>query len=60
MSEYTYKIAKLSINGIPATARIKMLEVFLHSNEIDLVCLQEVTNSNINMLRNYSALIHLG
>jgi exonuclease III len=36
-----------------------MLEDILHSKEIDLLCLQEVTNSNINMTRNYSAHINI-
>jgi hypothetical protein len=43
----THKIATLNINGISATTQIKMLGDFLHSNEIDLICLREVTNSNI-------------
>jgi exonuclease III len=59
MSEYTYKLATLNINEISTTTRIKMLEDFLHSNEIDLIRLQEVTNS-INMIRNYSAHINIG
>jgi hypothetical protein len=37
-----------------------MLEDFLHSKEIDLTHLQEVTNSTINMIRNYSAHINIG
>jgi exonuclease III len=60
MSEYTYEIAALNINGISAPTRINMLEDFLHSNEIDLICHQEFTNSNINMIRNYSARISIG
>jgi exonuclease III len=36
-----------------------MLEDFLHSNEIDLICLQEITNS-INMIRNNSVRINIG
>jgi exonuclease III len=60
MLECTYKIATLNINGISATTRIKILEDFLYSNEIDLICLQEAMNSNINMIRNYSAHINLG
>jgi hypothetical protein len=60
MSEYTYEIAALNINGISAPTRINMLEDFLHSNETDLICLQEVMNSNINMIRNYSACISIG
>jgi exonuclease III len=55
MSEYTYKITSLNINGIAATTSIKMLEDFIQTHEIDLISLQGVTNTNINIIRNYSA-----
>jgi exonuclease III len=60
MSEYTYKIATLNINGIAATTRIQMLEDFLHTHDIDIACLQEMTNTAINTKRNYTSHMNIG
>jgi hypothetical protein len=53
----THKIATLNVFGISAT-RIKKLEDFLYVKEIDLICLQEFTNSHIKTIRCYAAYIN--
>ena len=40
---HTYTVATLNINGIANYTRIKMLEDFLWTHDIDIALLQEVT-----------------
>ena len=40
---HTYTVASLNINGIANHTRIKMLEDFLWTHDIDIALLQEVT-----------------
>jgi exonuclease III len=56
----TYKVASLNINGIAAPMRIRMLGEFLSRNDIDLMCVQEVTNSNIEKIKYYEAHVNTG
>jgi hypothetical protein len=58
--EYTYRIATMNINGIAAQIRIRILEEFLHAHDIDLLCVQELTNANIQEVRNYNAHLNIG
>jgi exonuclease III len=58
--DYTYRIATLNINGIAAKLRIRMLEEFLHAHDIDFLCVQELTNANIQEVRNYTAHLNIG
>jgi exonuclease III len=37
-----------------------MLEDFLHTNEIDVICLQEVTKPYVTNIRNYTAHVNIG
>jgi exonuclease III len=57
---YTYKIATLNINAIRAPTPIKMLQHFVHVNDIDLLCVQEVNTNNIQMIRNYTTQNNIG
>jgi exonuclease III len=57
---YTYKIATLNINAIKAPIRIQMLEHFLHDHDIDLLCAQEITSNNIQMIRHYTVHTNIG
>ena len=36
-----YKIATLNVNGMSSSMRMKILEEFLHNQEIDILLLQE-------------------
>ena len=44
-----YKIATLVVNGISSSMRIKMLEDFLHKQEIDMLPLQEVNQHDFDI-----------
>ena len=57
---YIYKVATLNINGISSAIRIRMLEEFLHKQDIDIALLQEVTNPNLQSIRRYTAHINQG
>jgi exonuclease III len=56
----TYGIATLNINGIAARHRIRMLEDFFHTQDIDVLCVQELTNVNIQAVRQYMAHLNIG
>ena len=45
---YIYTVASLNINGIANGIRIRMLEDFLWTNDIDIALLQEVTGSQLD------------
>jgi exonuclease III len=57
---YIYKVATININGISYTSRIRMLEAFLNKQDIDIALLQEVTSTNVNTFRQYTAHINQG
>jgi exonuclease III len=59
MTLLTYKISTLNINGIYSTNRTEILEVFLLINEIDVLCMQEVTNAKVTIIRNYTAHVNI-
>jgi exonuclease III len=54
---YTYKIATTNINGIASHVRLRMLEDYLRQQDIDIVLLQEVTNTKITSIRKYNAYV---
>jgi exonuclease III len=54
------EIDTLNVNEIEATLSIGMLEDFLCARDIDLLCLQEVTSTNIKEIRNYTAHLNTG
>jgi exonuclease III len=56
----TYKIATLNVNGMSSGMRIKMLEDFLHKQEIDILLLQLVTQHDFDVNRGYNAYIKVG
>jgi exonuclease III len=58
--EYTYKIATLIINGISTIKRIRMLQDFIYKHGLDLILLQEVTDSTISNIQRYTAYINIG
>jgi hypothetical protein len=60
MNLLTYKMATININGIHSTTITKLLEDFLHINEIDVLCMQEVTTTTVKMIRNYTARVNIG
>jgi exonuclease III len=55
-----YKVASLNINGLTSQLRIAMLEDFLIKHEIDILFLQEVTQSHFDNLRGYTAYTNTG
>ena len=57
---YIYKVATLNINGITSAIRLRMLEEFLHKQDIDIILLQEVTDPNLNALHRYTTHINQG
>jgi exonuclease III len=57
---YIYKKATVNINGVSSNTRIKMLEEFMHKQDIDIVLLQAVTSPNINTINRYTAHISQG
>jgi len=48
---HTYTVATLNINGIENHTRIKMLENFLWTHDIDIALLQEVTCPQLDSVR---------
>ena len=48
-----FKIATLNINGLASRTKVEMLEDFLRRQEIDILFLQEVAHSTIDILRGY-------
>jgi hypothetical protein len=57
---YTYRRDSLNINGIATPPRNRLLEDFLHRNDIDLMCIQEITNINIKEIKHYEAHVNIG
>jgi len=55
-----YKVATLNINGMSAGGRMGMLNEFLHKKEIDIILLQEVTHTDFDMIRGYTAHLNIG
>jgi hypothetical protein len=58
--DHTYKIATLNINGIGTYHRITMLDEFLRAQDIELLCVQEVTNDHIRAIPNYTIYLNIG
>jgi exonuclease III len=54
-----YKIATLIVNGMSSSMRMKMLENFLHKQEIDILLLQEVARHDFD-IRGYNAYTNVG
>jgi exonuclease III len=52
--KYVYKVSTININGMSSTTRIRMLEDFLHKQDIDIALLQEVSNPKIKALQRYT------
>jgi hypothetical protein len=51
---HVYTVASLNIKGIANHTRIKMLEDFLWTPDIDLAMLQEVTCPQLDSIRRYT------
>jgi len=54
------KVAMLNINGVSAGGRMGMLNEFIHKKEIDIILLQEVTHTDFEMIRGYTAHLNIG
>jgi hypothetical protein len=50
----------MNINGIVSTTRLKMLDEFLHKQDIDIALLQEVTQPSLHTIPRYTAHINQG
>ena len=57
---YIYTVASLNINGIANDSRIRMLEYFLWTNDIDIAVLQEVTGPHLVSIRRYTKHANIG
>ena len=57
---YIYIIASLNIYGIANDTRIRMLEVFLWTNDIDIAMLQEVTGPQLDSICRYTKHVNIG
>jgi exonuclease III len=57
---YIYEVATLNINGITSAIRLRMLDEFLHEQDIDIMLLQEVTDPNLNAINRYKAHVNQG
>jgi hypothetical protein len=57
---YTYKISTLNINGLTAPTKVRMLGDILRTQNIDILCLQEVSTPAINHRENYSTHLNIG
>jgi len=55
-----YKIATLKVSGMSSSMRMKMLQDFLHKQEIDILLLQEVTQHDVDIIRGYNAHVNVG
>ena len=55
-----YKVATLNINGMSAGGRMRMLNGFIHKQEIDIILLQEVTHTDFVMIWGYTAHLNVG
>jgi exonuclease III len=56
----TIKLATLNINGIEAETRMRMLNDFLHKQDIDIAVLQEVTHDKFDVIYGYNVLLNIG
>ena len=57
---HTYHVATININGITAPTKRNMLTTFILQQSLDIVCLQEVTNSEITQIPGYTAYVNIG
>jgi exonuclease III len=57
---YVYKLATLNINGIAHFTWLRMMEGFPWKHDIDIILLQEVTNTQIDSIRRYIKYINIG
>ena len=57
---HTYTVATLNINGIANHTRIKMLEDFLWTHDIDIAFSQEVTCPHLDSVRRYTKHMNVG
>jgi exonuclease III len=57
---YIYKVATLNINGITSAIRLRMLDEFLHKQDIEIMLLQEVTDPNVNAINRYKEHVNQG
>jgi len=55
-----YKVVALNVNGISAEGRMGMLNEFIQKQEIDIILLQEVTHTDFEMIRGYTAHLNVG
>jgi exonuclease III len=58
--EYTFKITTLNIIGISSPNKIRMLEDFIHKQDLNWILLQEVTDNIISRIRGYKSYINIG
>jgi len=57
---YIYTVASLNTNGIGNDTRIRMLEDFLWTNDIDIALLQEITFPQLYSIRRYTKQVNTG
>jgi exonuclease III len=57
---HIYKVVTININGIASPTRLKMLDDFLHRQDIDIALLQEVTQPNSYTAIRYTVHMNLG
>jgi len=50
-----FKVATFNVSGMSSSMKMKMLEEFLHKQEIDILLLQEVTHHDSDIIRGYNA-----
>jgi exonuclease III len=55
-----YKIATLNDNGMSSRVGMRMLDEFIHKQEINILLLQEVTHAEFGMIRGYMAHTNVG
>ena len=56
----TIRIATLNINGMTSPTKIAMIENFLHTWDIDILLIQEITQQVIHNLRGYQTWYNIG
>jgi len=55
-----FKVAKLNINGLRSTTKMRMLNDFLRRQDIDVALLQEVTHNDLDSFRGCLAIVNEG
>ena len=60
MTEYTYSIATLNINGIKEGTRMTMLNDYCIKQDLDILLIQEVTYENFTDLPNRNIYLNVG